>query len=276
MATLELPSGREGYRDILQHVIKTGTRRAPRGMRTVDAGVTTLRLLSPYDALPVDVGRGVSERIAAVEAVQLLGGFADAKLMAFASPNFSRYAEPDGEFYGAYGRRIDGQLLWAVDKMMMDRETRQAVITLWDPSLDNVPGKRDYPCTVALQLAVVHDRLELHVLMRSNDAWLGIPYDMFQFTQLQLAVARAMRLEPGPYSHTAWSLHIYEQNIEDADAVRYPDGPPRTQLPHGIGRDHIDGIATIKQRAHLIAYSNLADMTPSEEWYREHLAPFVG
>lgn len=59
-------------------------------------------------------------------------------------------------------------------------------------------------------------RLLMFTNMRSNDAFIGLPHDIFAFTMLQEMVARALRLEPGSYSHAVGSLHLYKANREAA------------------------------------------------------------
>ena len=52
--------------------------------------------------------------------------------------------------------------------------------------------------------------------MRSNDAFIGLPHDIFAFTMIQEIVARALKLEPGTYSHAVGSLHLYKTNRDAA------------------------------------------------------------
>jgi len=50
--------------------------------------------------------------------------------------------------------------------------------------------------------------------MRSNDAFLGLPHDVFAFTFIQELVARSLGLKLGSYKHLVGSLHIYETDKE--------------------------------------------------------------
>ncbi len=268
-ALIHVENGRVGYREVVTRVLRYGIPRAPRGQLTRDLGMTTVVLESPYDALPIGVGRGVSVRVAAAEAVQLIGHFSDPDLVRWASPNFATYQEADGTFYGAYGKRIGLQLLHALDKLLMDHDTRQAVVTLWDPDLDNTMGKADYPCTIAFNLCIVENHLEMRTVMRSNDAWLGLPYDLFQFTQLQLTVANALGLEPGRYTHTTWSLHLYERDVAAAiDMLESEKNLEPVSLPRGFGGPGI-GLDVSMMTARAVPYSGAIEMTESEKWYRD-------
>lgn len=282
---IEGQTGRSTYRSVLRAVIERGRPVSPRDLPTRDLGMCVIELESPHDALPLGVRPRLSRRVAAAEAVQLIGGFHDPRLMLDASPRFAEFTEPDGRFHGAYGERIKRQVAATITKIQRDRSTRQAVITLWDAYLDNVPGKRDYPCTVALRFAARDGHLDMDVLMRSNDAWLGLPYDLFQFTQLQLTVARVLNLEPGRYRHTTWSLHLYLDRLAEAEAVAYAEDRPATApatdvLPIGVnGLPRDTDYTAVMNRALFLASPGcdpttlVHPMTMSEEWYRECLKP---
>lgn len=274
---LLITTGRLGYGDVVRHVVKHGERRAPRGLPTLDAGFVTVEVADPTDMLPLSCGRRVSRKVAAAEAVQLVGAFSHPQLLVAAASRFADYVEPDtGRFHGAYGERIKHQLAAAVTKLRSDADSRQAVITLWNPWLDNLPGKLDYPCTVALHLALVRDRLELNVTMRSSDVWRGIPYDLFQFSTLQQTAARLLDVESGTYRHTAWSLHIYESDLPRVDELVTPaDARPETQ-PAGFGVDGCRDPYAVISRARGVALTRVdaaawPDLTNSERWYLDAL-----
>ncbi|OFW55812.1 MAG: hypothetical protein A2Y75_05195 [Candidatus Solincola sediminis] len=285
---IRIPSGREGYTHVVQQVMQFGVPRAPRGMRTYDIEDVIVEIASPYDALPLGVGRALSTRIAAVEAIQLIGGFHDPQLMTWASPHFAQFREPSGYFYGAYGARIGTQVHHVVRKLHSDRDSRQAVIVLWNKSLDNTPNKRDYPCTTSLMFSVVRNKLRMRTIMRSNDVWLGFPYDIFQFTQLQCTIAGIMGIEPGSYTHYAASLHIYERDLEHAASLRRPVIDMLDKTVHGISTGGVlptdlwascvggRAIYTseVTARALQLCYGDLDAPTKSEAWYAGQLSGF--
>jgi thymidylate synthase len=274
------------YPTVLRRILQYGERRSPRGLATFDLGFTTLTVLDARGGMPLGLGRKLNPAIGAVEAAQLIAGVSDPELVLRLAPQFERYSDTaeDGTgtrmFWGAYGERIKLQAHCAIEKLTTDPNTRQAVITLWDPWLDNVPGKRDYPCTIALHFYMHHGLIDMNVIMRSNDAWLGLPYDVFQFTQLQECVARALGTTPGTYRHTALSLHLYERDAEAARELiqqytrndksvmtRYME----TFQPTGMGRPG-DTFSRIMDRAQAILVNDtLQEETTSERWYREQL-----
>lgn len=95
--------------------------------------------------------------------------------------------------------------------------TRRAVIQLFDAE-DLVGNFKSIPCTCTLQFLIRGDALHLIASMRSNDAYIGLPHDVFSFTMLQELIARSIGLELGEYKHSAGSLHLYSDDFASAQA----------------------------------------------------------
>lgn len=273
------------YPHVLRRVIQHGERRIPRGLPTIDLGFTSIVILNARGGMPLGLGRNLNPAIGAVEAAQLIAGFSNPDLTVRVAPQFKQYAETRNEmgdhhpyFWGAYGERIKMQAYCAIKKLTNDPLTRQAVITLWEPWMDNVEGKKDYPCTIALQFSLRDALLDMNVIMRSNDVWLGLPYDVFQFTQLQASMARALNTDIGTYRHTALSLHLYDRDRESAQALCDAYSPASARAtyakvwqPDGIGR-HGDAFSDIMKRAfNILENKHNENETRSERWYRDQL-----
>lgn len=281
MATFEAIHGEDVYGDVVRDVIYAGVPREPRGRKTRDAGFTVIELETPYFAFPRDRRPGLNVRIAVAEAVQLIGGFSNPDLLTKATAKFSDFLEPDGHFHGSYGSRVRYQVASVVRKLAWDPDTRQAVVTLWDPVLDNLEDKRDYPCTVMLHFEITRrDMLAMTVVMRSNDVWLGLPYDLFQFTQLQCTVARALGIEPGRYRHVTMSMHIYDEDVTRALECDFrppfiPDYEQRFMFT-GIGRPG-DSFTDVMKRARVLTTNaENVEETSSEREYRKIFASYLG
>ena len=113
--------------------------------------------------------------------------------------------------YGWCIRHKFGFDQWEYIKNMLKEhpETRQAIIHI--KSADNKESK-DVNCTISLQFFIRDGQLYCTAYMRSNDIWLGYPYDVFQFTNMQILLSMELGLELGTYTHIAGSLHLYERN----------------------------------------------------------------
>lgn len=222
-AIINIKDGVNGYVDLVKHVLEHGKEAAPRGQKTREIEDAVIRIDDVYNTLPLGVGRGTVPGIGAVESLQILGGISTPETVIAVGPPFQSFAEDNGLFHGAYGLRTKGQYQVIIDRLKADPDSRQAVITLWNPEYDLLPGKRDYPCTVLHQFRIRDGKLNMSVYMRSNDVWLGSAYDFFQFTRVQIAVASILGIEPGKYTHHVGSLHIYEQHYEAAERLTYSD-----------------------------------------------------
>ena len=106
------------------------------------------------------------------------------------------------------------QWLYVKNLLVSNSNTRQAVIHI--KTADNKPSK-DVNCTVCLQFFIRNGKLYLTTYMRSNDLWMGFPYDVFQFTNMQVLMAMELGVEVGTYTHIAGSLHLYERNVKDKE-----------------------------------------------------------
>jgi thymidylate synthase len=167
--------------------------------------------------------------IAAVESAQLLAGVSLPELTIAISPTFDHFREDDGLFHGAYGVRTNrfNQFPKMIERLRVDPDSRQCVTTIWQADQDMMDGKRDYPCTLLYHFMIRKDKLVMETVMRSNDVYLGLAYDGFQHSRVQIAVASVLGVEPGEYRHHAMSLHLYERDIpkvhELTMAQRKPD-----------------------------------------------------
>ena len=265
-AIINIQDGVNGYVDLVQHVLKHGKEVAPRGQKTREIEDAIIRIEDVTNVLPMNVGRGTVPGIGAVEACQLLSGTSFPDLVIAIGPQFKNYVEDNGIFHGAYGPRTNGQFDVIIDRLRQDPDTRQAVVTIWNPEYDLQPSKRDYPCTILHQFRIRDNKLNMSVYMRSNDVWLGAAYDFFQFTRVQLAIASVLGIEPGTYNHHVGSLHIYEQHYEAAEGLKHTD--IKNEIPAITGRSWNE----VKSSALLAMQATFSEKTfnrlnDDEKWY---------
>lgn len=115
-----------------------------------------------------------------------------------------------------YAWRGVNQIENIVKLLAQSQTSRRAVIQLFD-AFDITQRYRSAPCTCTLQFLGRDGHLHMFVSMRSNDAFLGLPHDVFAFTMLQELVARQVNMEVGEYKHCAGSLHLYDRNYKAAE-----------------------------------------------------------
>lgn len=213
----------------------TGTWTSPRGMRTMEILNATIQIVEPWH-LPLRLdNRSLNHKIGVLEALQLVGQTSVPELMLKATTNFSSYMD-HGVFHGAYGVRVHGNLAKVVQQLQKDESSRQAVVTIFDSHRDLMVDVRDVPCTLSLQFFLRDDKLLMRTVMRSNDVFLGMPYDFTQFIALQGAIAAALDVEMGMYTHTVGSLHLYESHLDKAAGIKASPHASRYYTPLWSGR----------------------------------------
>lgn len=200
---------------LLRKIMTEGQNVEPRGKRT-------LELLSHKCEVdmrwPVNdcSKRNLGYKFMCAEAWWIMTGQNRLNLIEPFSKTIKNFSDDGVFFFGAYGPRIVDQLPHIIKSLRNDRETRQAVLTTWRPS---PPDSKDIPCTVAIQFVIREWKLHCIVYMRSSDAWLGVPYDWFNFAMLSggiclLLASRGLRVELGTLHFNAGSQHLYEENFE--------------------------------------------------------------
>ncbi|MEO3816474.1 thymidylate synthase [Plantactinospora sp. B24E8] len=229
MIVLTANSASELFIAACQAVLLNGHVARPRTLTTTEVVGAHLCLTNPRRRL-VDVppARVINPAFAVAEALWILSGSDDPWIFDY-NENLRRYAD-DGVLRGAYGprlRRWGGRIdefdavidqLDAVRRQLhADRDSRRAVIQLYDPSRDH-RGFRDVPCTLGYRFFIRQGRLVMHTSMRSQDLWLGFPYDIFTTTLIQELMAGWLGVELGEYHHHVDSLHLYAENAEAAAA----------------------------------------------------------
>lgn len=128
----------------------------------------------------------------------------------------------DGEtVHGGYGRRLfkhssHDQVRTLIHNLRQRPDSRRAVIQIFEAN-DTARRHKEVPCTLALQFALRRGQLDLMVTMRSQDAYLGLPHDIFCFTMLQEIIARSVDSEVGEYKQFVGSLHLYDAHRSAAE-----------------------------------------------------------
>lgn len=169
---------------------------------------------------------------------------------------------------GEFGRSFN-QIQRVIDQLGRKPDTRRAAISILDPS-DLELGKAEAPCTIALQFIRRRGRLHLIAMMRSNDAYLGFPHDVFRFTMIQELVARSLGIQVGEYHHFATSLHLYEH--DQGRVAAYLDEGYQSptfampKMPSGCQLDNLKAFLDIEQAIRGGTITEAANITLPEYW----------
>lgn len=241
-----------GWLEALAQIKQKGAAIAPRGKSTLEVPQRT-DIISMRHPLMLVPRRALSYRFCAAEAFWILSGSDRLDMIAPYNARMAEFSDDGIHLFGAYGPPITDQLSYVVEKLTKDESSRQAGLTIWR---QKPPDTKDPPCTIAMWFMVRDDRLNMHVYMRSNDVWLGWPYDVFSFTMVAHAVCcrlnrapgRLAVIEPGALFLTAASSHLYAENLEGVAYVQADIHPPGSQskTPTELYTDEDVLMATLK------------------------------
>ena len=129
-------------------------------------------------------------------------------------PIWERMADSQRKVRSNYGWQWERnhQLDKIVAKLKDKSETRHAVISIYDGKEIDTYAK-DTPCTYAIQFTILNNKLDMSVLMRSNDLWFGFCIDQYCFASIQEMVAERLSIKIGSYYHFANNLHLYNNKL---------------------------------------------------------------
>lgn len=139
-----------------------------------------------------------------------VSGDRSVKEIAKYAPIWDRMHGGDGIVNSNYGHlwMQNGQLEKTIKQLRDDSKTRQAWITLFDGK-NKDEYQYDTPCTLGVGFNIVNGKLNMNVVMRSNDIWFGFCNDQYCFSRLQEIVANEVGCDVGWYHHFVTNLHLY-------------------------------------------------------------------
>ncbi|MET0061121.1 MAG: thymidylate synthase [Candidatus Thiodiazotropha endolucinida] len=155
------------------------------------------------------------------ELLWYLSGTNAVEQISYYLPQYANESDDGETIFGGYGPRFLGkfgtnQFENIIDLLNKKQSTRRAVIQIFDAN-DIASYHKDIPCTCTLQFLLRDNLLHMYTNMRSNDAFIGLPHDIFAFTMLQEIFARTIGVGLGKYMHFVSSLHIYMDNLPDTE-----------------------------------------------------------
>lgn len=177
-----------------------------------------IRIENPRARMSVAAGRGQLFSCLG-ELFWYLSGSDCVEQIAYYIPKYREESSDGKTVKSAYGPRLFrthglNQLEEVIFLLRQRPESRRAVIQLYDAT--DLREDKSPPCTCTLQFFVRDGQLHAFASMRSNDAFIGLPHDVFAFTMVQELIARELGVGLGIYSHAVGSLHLYLDNYDKA------------------------------------------------------------
>ena len=111
------------------------------------------------------------------------------------------------------GGHID-QLAKVIEEIKTNPDSKTLIVSAWNVAqLDEM---RLPPCHTFFQFDVRKGKLRCQLYQRSADVFLGVPFNIFEYSLLTLMVAQVTNTIPREFIHTIGDAHLYHNHKEAA------------------------------------------------------------
>lgn len=224
MISIEAKSVNEAYVTLMREIVHCDRPFEPsRAGDYRDVGVCCITL-PPSSIKLVDLPlRKLNPFFALLEACWILSGQEDLKCLELAVQNYRQFSDDGIVLNGAYGHRLRhaydfDQVQEAIENLKKDCTTRRVYLSIYGPK-DLYSDSLDIPCNTGLMLKVRNGALDFTTINRSNDAFLGVPYDIFVFNMLHRHIAKEVGVGLGSYNHFSNCMHLYARDLKNATEI---------------------------------------------------------
>lgn len=159
---------------------------------------------------------------------------------------WDEWADKNNELGPVYGKQWvrwetkDGEKINQIEKavkmLKKEPDSRRILVSAWNVGdlQKLIAGKRTAPpaCHTLFQFFVKNNNLSCQLYMRSNDAFLGAPFNIASYSLLTMMFAQVTGLGLDEYIHTNGSVHIYKNHFEQVklQLTRKPRKLPKMKL----------------------------------------------
>lgn len=236
------------YLDLLDHVLKTGTKKED---RTGTGTISTFGYQMRFDlseGFPLLTTKKLHLSSIIHELLWFIKGETN---IAYLKENnvriWNEWADINGDLGPIYGyqwrswtadngRNID-QLTDVVERIKSNPDSRRHIVSAWNVGdLDKMALP---PCHILFQFYVANGKLSCQLYQRSADIFLGVPFNIASYSLFLMMMAQATSLKPGEFIHTLGDAHIYLNHIEQ---VKLQLSRSPKKLPTMIINPEIDSI----------------------------------
>lgn len=191
------------------------------------------QVTNPYRRLVGGYNRNINPFFLLAEAMWIFVGRKDVKFLSMFNKNMENFSDDGNVFHAPYGFRLRhwgvrsedkfceenlhaaqgyDQIADAVKLFDNNPNTRQVVLTIWNPDLDLGTKTKDIPCNDIIMLKIRDGKLITTIQNRSNDLHWGLPTNLFQFSFMTEIIAACLGIDLGTQTHNSQSLHVYDWN----------------------------------------------------------------
>lgn len=210
------------YEELLKDILENGLKREDRtGTGTLSVFGRQMRFdLSSY---PLITTKRVWFKGIVYELLWFLKGSTNVKWLKDNGVHiWDEWADSHGNLGPVYGKQwrawvdtagiIHDQIAQALDMIKNDPYSRRIIVSAWN--VGDLKKMALPPCHVLFQFYVNNGKLSCQLYQRSCDMFLGVPFNIAEYSLLTMMMAQQANLEPGEFVWTGGDCHIYLNHID--------------------------------------------------------------
>jgi len=210
------------YLKLLHHIMQDGRTkgdRSPWGIRSVFGYQMRFDLTKGF---PILTTKKLPVKLMINELLWFISGRSDniKELQEKGVHIWDDFADENGDIgpmYGVQWRRwpdckgghVD-QLKNVIAEIKETPNSKCMIVNAWNAA--QIKEMRLPPCHTMFQFNVTRGQLRCQMYQRSNDVFLGAPFNIFQYALLTMMVAQVTGFEAVEYIHTIGDAHIYKNH----------------------------------------------------------------
>ncbi len=97
--------------------------------------------------------------------------------------------------------------------------SRRAVAMIYDPLTDSEKNKKTIPALLNVHFKIFNGNLDISVVIRSNDFFIGWPANIIQINLLQKYLAEKLKLPTGKITIFSNSAHVFQEHFDKINKI---------------------------------------------------------
>ncbi len=220
-----IPTVRQ-YLDLLRHVKANGVRKEDRtGTGTLSVFGYQMRF-DLQAGFPLLTTKKVFFKGLAYEMLWFLQGSTNIQYLTDNGVGiWNEWADAEGNLGPVYGkqwrawRAADGreidQIAGVIHTIKTNPDSRRILVNAWN--VGEIDQMALPPCHLFYQFYVANGRLSCSLYIRSNDLFLGAPFNIAEYALLTHMIAQQCDLDGGELVYTIGDAHIYTNHLDQVD-----------------------------------------------------------
>jgi thymidylate synthase len=213
------------YLKALHHILKDGKSKKSRGIHGLRSTFGYQMRFDLRHGFPILTTKKMPFKLMLNELLWFISGNTNIKALQEKKIHYwDDFADENGDLGPVYGYQwrkwpdykgghID-QLQNVIKEIKTQPDSKAMLVSAWNPA--QVKEMRLPPCHTFFQFNVTKEKLRMQLYQRSSDAFLGLPFNISQYSLLLMMVAQVTGLEAREFIISIGDLHLYKNHLKQA------------------------------------------------------------